>query len=181
MTCGRPSSDSGGRTPPRRKRGVVRGLRRSAGVGGSESRVLLGSHERYVRWSRVSVCVTVVAGGAGAGLERALGVATTPVPVLAPEPVLRVVLGVGLSGMGLHGNSGRRGWKNRRGGTLVVFGEARGDVDADVPIVCIVESSASASPPATVLLPSRPDERRRVVKSVKSTVRERAGRRRMDG
>jgi hypothetical protein len=40
-------------------------------------------------------------------------------------------------------------------GTLV-FGEAHGDVDADVPVCCIVESSASASLPV-VLLPSRPD------------------------
>ena len=188
MTCGRPSSDSGGRTPPRRKRGVGRGLRRSAGgCGGSGSSVLLGSHERNVRWSRASaacVAVVVVVIAAGAGLERPLGVATTPVPVPEPVPVLVLVLVlvVALSGTGLHGSSGRRDGKNRRGGTLVVFGVARGDVsDAAVPVVCVAESSASVSPLATTLLPSRPNERRRDVKSVKSTVRERAGRRRMDG
>jgi hypothetical protein len=86
-----------------------------------------------------------------------------------------------LSGTGLQGNSGRRDGKNRRGGTLVVFGARRGDVDGIVPVACIVESSTSISPPGTMLLFSRTDERRRDVKSVKSTVRERAGRRRMDG
>jgi hypothetical protein len=87
------------------------------------------------------------------------------------------------SEMGLHGNSERRVGKNRRGGTHVVFGERRDDVVAVVVVgVAEAESSASVSGPGTtLLLPSRPDERRREVKSVKSTVRERAGRRRMDG
>jgi hypothetical protein len=167
VTWGRPSIDSGGRTPPRRKRGVMRGLRMSPGVGGSESNALLGSQERNVRWSRVSACV---AGDAGAGLERVPGDAADPALVLK-----LVVLEVALSGTRAHATSGRRDGKNRRGGTFVVFDMARGDVDA------IVESSASASPLAPVLLRSRPDERRRDVNSVKSTVRERAGRRRMDG
>jgi hypothetical protein len=143
----------------------MRGLRRSPGVGGSESIALLGSQERNVRWSRVSACVD---GVAGAGLERGPGDAADPELVL-------MVLEVALSGTGLHDGSGRRDGKNRRGGTFVVFDMARGDVGA------VVESSASTSPLAPVLLRSRPDERRRDVKSVKSTVRDRAGRRRMDG
>jgi len=52
-TCGlgKGSSDSGGRTPPRRKRGVARGLLRKSveGGGGSARRALLGSQERNVR------------------------------------------------------------------------------------------------------------------------------------
>jgi len=172
--------DSGGRTPPRRKRGIVREPRRSAGGGGgSESSALLGSHERKVRGDRPSACVVVVvvvvvAGVDGAGLDCALGVAAVPVPEPEPVPVLVLVLS------GLHGNSGRRVGKNRRGGTHVVFGERRDDIVAVV--VVDAESSASGSGPGTtLLLPSRPDERRREVKSVKSTVRERAGRRRIDG
>jgi hypothetical protein len=171
-----PSRDSGGRTPPRRNRGSGRELRRSAGGGGgSESSALLGNHERNVRGDRVSACdvivVAVVAVVAvdGVGLDRELGVGAGPVPI--PEPVPAA-----FSGMGLHGNSGRRVGKNRRGGTHVVFGERRDDV------VAVAKSSASVSGlGTTLLLPSRPDERRREVKSVKSTVRERAGRRRMDG
>ena len=178
VTCGRPRRDSGGRTPPRRRRGVVRGLRRSAGGGGgSESNALLGSHERNVRCNRVSAaCVGVIVAVDGAGLDRVLGVGTGPVPIPKPVPVLALALA--LSGMGLHGSSGRRDGKNRRGGTLVVFGES-----GDHGNVCAAESSASGSAPGGTsrLLPSRPDERRREVKSVKSTVRERAGRRRMDG
>ena len=169
--CDRPSSDSGGRTPPRRRRGVTRRLCRSAGGGGGRaSSVLLGSHERNVRWDRVSGCVDA---DPGAGLDRALGVATVPVPI--PELVL-VVLVLALSGTGLHGSSGRRDGKNRRGGTLVVFGERRGDVVIDT-----AGSSGSGSTLGTMPLPSRPDERRRDVKSVKSTVRGRAGMRRMEG
>jgi hypothetical protein len=171
VTCGggggRASSDSGGRTPPRRKRGATRGLRKSAGGGGgSESSALLGSHERNVRCDRASTC--------GAGLERELWTAGVPIPVPIPEPAS--VLGVALSGAGLHGSSGRREGKNRRGGTLVVFGERRDDV-----VTGAAESSASGSALGPALLPSRPDERRREVKSVKSTVRDRAGRRLMDG
>jgi hypothetical protein len=169
--CGRARSDSGGRTPPRRNRGVVRGLRRSAcGGGGRESSVLLGNQERKVRWDRPSACVVAVP---GAGLDRALGVATGPVP--NPEPVPVLGLGLALSGTGLQGNSGRRDGKNRRGGTFVVFGERRDEV-----VVGAVVSSGSGST-MTMLLPSRPDERRRDVKSVKSTVRGRAGSRLMDG
>lgn len=67
-----PSRDSGGRTPPRRKRGIGRELRRSVGGGGgSESSALLGNHERNVRGDRVSACVVIVAVD-GAGLDRAL-------------------------------------------------------------------------------------------------------------
>lgn len=118
-SCARPSSDSGGRTPPRRKRGVARGLRKSVGGGGgSDSSVLLGSHERKVRWDRGSACAGVMP---GAGLDRVLGVATVPVP----SPELEPVLALALSGTELQGNSGRREGKNRRGGTLVVFGERR--------------------------------------------------------
>ena len=112
-----PSRDSGGRTPPRRKCGIAREPRRSAGGGGgSESSALLGCHERNVGGGRPSVCVVVVVVVAvdGAGLDRALGIAAVPVPVPIPEPV--PVLS------GLHGNSGRRVGKNRRGGTHVVFG-----------------------------------------------------------
>jgi len=127
-----------------------------------------------MRGGRPSVCVVVVVVVAvdGAGLDRALGVAAVPVPEPIPEPV--PVLS------GLHGNSGRRVGKNRRGGTHVMFGERRDDIVA-VVVVDAVESSVSGSGPGTMLLPSRPDERRREVKSVKSTVRERAGRRRIDG
>jgi hypothetical protein len=150
----------------------VREPRRSAGGGGgSESSALLGNHERNVRGDRPSACVVVVVAAVdGAGLDRALGVAAGPVPVPVLEPVLS----------GLHGNSGRRVGKNRRGGTHVVFGERRDD-NVAVVVVEDAESSASGSGPGTTLLPSRPDERRREVKSVKSTVRERAGRRRIDG
>lgn len=171
-----PSRDSGGRTPPRRKRGIGRELRRSAGGGGGrESSALLGNHERNVRGDRVSVCVVIVVAVVavvavdGVGLDRELRVVPGPVPEPVPAPTLA------FSGMGLHGNSGRRVGKKRRGGTHVVFGERRDDV------VAVVESSASVSGLGTTLLLSRPDERRREVKSVKSTVRERAGRRRMDG
>ena len=175
-----PSRDSGGRTPPRRKRGIGRELRRSVGGGGgSESRAVLGIHERNVRGDRVSDCVVIVAVD-GAGLDRALEVAADPIPtpIPAPAPVPEPVPAprVALSELGLHGNSGRRVGKNRRGGTHVVFGERRDEV------VGVVESSVSVSGlGSTPLLPSRPDERRREVKSVKSTVRERAGRRRMEG
>lgn len=177
MCC--PSKDSGGRTPPRRKRGIGRELRRSAGGGGGrESSALLGNHERNVRGDRVSVCVVIVVDVVavvavdGVGLDRELRVIPGPVPV--PEPVPAPT--PAFSGIGLHGNSGRRVGKNRRGGTHVVFGERRDDV------VAVAESSASVSGLGiTLLLPSRPDERRRNVKSVKSTVRERAGRRRIDG
>jgi hypothetical protein len=172
--CGRASSDSGGRTPPRRKRGVVRGLRRSAcGGGGRESSVLLGSQERKVRCGRPSAwaCVVTVP---GAGLVRELGVATGPAP--NPEFVPVLALALALSGTGLQGNSGRREGKNRRGGTFVVLGERRDEV-----VVGAVVSSASGSTMTMLLLPSRPDERRRDVKSVKSTVRGRAGSRLMDG
>jgi hypothetical protein len=155
----------------------VREPRRSAGGGGgSESSALLGSHERNVRGDRPSACVVVVVvvvAVDGAGLDRELGVAVAPVP--EPLPILELVLS------GLHGNSGRRVGKNRRGGTHVVFGERRDD-NVVVVVVDAAESSASGSGPGTtLLLPSRPDERRREVKSVKSTVRDRAGRRRIDG
>lgn len=159
----------------------MREPRKSAGGGGgSESRALLGSHERNVRGDRPSVCVVVVvpvvAAVDGAGLDRVLGVAAVPVPEPIPEPVPGLVPVLS----GLHGNSGRRVGKNRRGGTQVVFGERRDDIVAVV--VVDPESSVSGSgPKTTLLLPSRPDERRREVKSVKSTVRERAGRRRIDG
>jgi hypothetical protein len=162
----------------------VREPRRSAGGGGGrESSALLGSHERNVRGDRPSAgvdVVVVVAAVDGAGLDRTLGVTAAPVPVPIPEPV--PVLTLLLSELGLHGNSGRRVGKNRRGGTHVVFGERRDDVVA-VVVVGAAGSSASGSGPGTtlLLLPSRPDERRREVKSVKSTVRERAGRRRIDG
>jgi hypothetical protein len=172
-----PSRDSGGRTPPRRKRGIGRELRKSVGGGGgSESTALLGNHERNVRGDRVSACVVIVAVD-GAGLDRALWVATDPVAVAVPTPdPVPPAPTAALSETGLHGNSGRRVGKNRRGGTHVVFGERRDDV------VCVADSSVSVSGPGvTLLLPSRPDERRREVKSVKSTVRDRAGRRRMDG
>lgn len=131
-----------------------------------------------MRGDLVSDCVVSVAVVAvdGAGLDRALGVAAGPVPGPIPEPV--PLLTLALSETGLHGNSGRRVGKNRRGGTHVVFGERRDDV----VVVGVTESSGSVSGPGTaLLLPSRPDERRREVKSVKSTVRERAGRRRIDG
>jgi hypothetical protein len=112
-----------------------------------------------VRYDRASAC--------GTGLERELWTAGVPVPVPNPEP--SSVLGVALSGAGLHGSSGRPDRKSRRGGTRVVFSERRDDV----------ASAGSALGPA--LLPSRPDEHRREVKSVKSTVRDWARRRRMDG
>ena len=173
-----PSRDSGGRTPPRRKRGIGREPRRSVGGGGgSESSAVLGIQERNVRGDRVSGCVVIVAVD-GAGLDRALEVAADPIPNPVPVPVPGPVPAprLPLSEVGLHGNSGRRVGKNRRGGTHVVFGERRDDV------VGVVESSVSVSGlGSTLLLPSRPDERRREVKSVKSTVRERAGSRRIDG
>jgi len=134
-SCVRPSSDSGGRTPPRRKRGVARGLRKSAGGGGgSDSSALLGNHERNVRWDRASACAADVVPGAGLG--RVLGVATVPVP----SPELEPVLAPALSGTGLQGNSGRRDGKNRRGGTLVVLGERRDEL-----VVGAAASSASGS------------------------------------
>lgn len=195
VTCGRGrgSSDSGGRTPPRRKRGIVRELLRASvgGGGGSERSALLGSQERKVRWSRgVSVCSAAAEAGAGAGtgtgagLDRGLGIASAPVavPVLAPAarsvpvPVLVFVL----SGRELQGSSGRRDGKKRRGGMPIAF-KGGGNGGAEVDVVCAAESSASASPEVVPLWPSRPVERRREVKSVKSTVRERAGTRRMDG
>jgi hypothetical protein len=71
VTCssgGWASSDSCGRTPPRRKRDATRGLRKSAGgSGGSEVSALLGSHERNVRCDRASAC--------GARFERELSIA----------------------------------------------------------------------------------------------------------
>ena len=73
-----PSRDSGGRTPSRRKHGITREPRRSAGGdGGSESSALPGSHKRDVRGGRPSVCVVVVVVVAvgGAGLDRILRVA----------------------------------------------------------------------------------------------------------
>ena len=152
----------------------MREPRRSAGGGGgSESSALLGSQERNVRGDRPSACVVVVVVVAvvavdGAGLDRALRVVATPVP--EPVPVLS----------GLHGSSGRRVGKNRRGGTHVVFGERRDDIVA-VDVVDAESSASGSGPGTTLLLPSRPDERRREVKSVKSTVRERAGRRRIEG
>jgi hypothetical protein len=135
-----------------------RGLRESAG--GS------GGSERNVPCDSASAC--------GAALERELWTAGVPVPVPNPEPAS--VLGLALSGAGLHGSSGRLDGKNRRGGTPVVFGERRDDV-----VTGAVEPSASGSALGPALLPSGPDERRREVKSVKSTVRDWAGRRRMDG
>ncbi|KAF8267405.1 hypothetical protein EI94DRAFT_1730455 [Lactarius quietus] len=182
-TCGRGtgSRDSGGRTPPRRKRGAVRGLLRASvgGGGGSERSALLGSHERNVRWSRgASVCCCECAAeadagtGKGAGLDEAVPV-PAPVAMLGLESVLVLVL----SGSGLQGSSGRREGKKRRGGMPIAF--RGGNVDA---VVCAAESSTSVSAVvALLLLPSRPDDRRREVKSVKSTVRDRAGTRRMEG
>ena len=101
--------------------------------------------------------------------------APVPVPVLA-RPGLESVLVLVLSGRGLQGSSGRRDGKKRRGGMPIAFRGGNGDA-----VVCVTGSSASASPAIVLLLPSRPDDRRREVKSVKSTVRERAGTRRMDG
>ena len=144
-----------------------------------------------MRWSRgVSVCSAAAEAGAGAGtgtgagLDRGLGIASAPVavPVLAPAarsvpvPVLVFVL----SGRELQGSSGRRDGKKRRGGMPIAF-KGGGNGGAEVDVVCAAESSASASPEVVPLWPSRPVERRREVKSVKSTVRERAGTRRMDG
>ena len=200
VACGRgkASSASGGRTPPRRRRGAARELLRASvgGGGGSERSALLGNQERYVRWSRgASVCCVDAATeaeaeagtGTGAGLDRVLGIASAPVavpvfaPVVRPIPVLELefvlVLECVLSGRGLQGSSGRRDGKNRRGGMAIVLGGG-GNGDAEVPVVCAAESSNSVSP---AVAPSRPDERRREVKSVKSTVRERAGTRRIEG
>lgn len=186
-TCGRGTgnSDSGGRTPPRRRRGVARGLLRASvgGGGGSARSALLGSQERNVRWSRgASVCcceyATEVGTGRGAGLDRVP--APVAVLVLAPvaRPGLESVLVLVLSWRGLQGSSGRREGKKRRGGMPIAFRGGNGDV----VVVCVVaESSISVSPAVTLLLPSRPVDRRRDVKSVKSTVRVRAGTRRMDG
>jgi hypothetical protein len=123
-----------------------------------------------VRWGRPSACVIAIP---GAGLNRVFGVATGPVP--NPE-LVPVLVALALSGTGLQGNSGRRDGKNRRGGTFVVFGERRDDVVVGADV-----SSPSGSTLVTMLLLSRPDERRRDVKSVKSTVRGRAGSRLMDG
>ena len=95
--------------------------------------MLLGNHERNVRWDRASACADVVP---GAGLDRMLGVATVPVP----SPELEPVLAVALSGTGLQGNSERRDGKNRRGGTFVVLGESRDEL-----VVSAVGSSASGS------------------------------------
>jgi hypothetical protein len=143
--------------------GATRGLRKSAGGGGgSERSALVGSHERNVRCDRASTC--------SAWLEREFSSAGVPVPI--PEPAS--VLGVALSGAGLHGSSGRRDGKNRQGGTLVVFGESN-----DV-VTGAAESSAPDSALRHALLPLRPDKRRREVKSVKSGFRDRAGGRRMD-
>ena len=128
-----------------------------------------------MRGDRPSTCVVVVVivvAVDGAGLERALRVVAAP--VLEPIPELVPVLS------GLHGSSGRRVGKNRRGGTHVVFGERRDDIVA-VDVVDAESSASGSGPGITLLLPSRPEERRREVKSVKSTVRERAGRRRIDG
>ena len=201
--CGRGqgSNDSGGRTPPRRRRGVARGLLRTSvgGGGGSDKSALLGSQERNVRWSRgTSVCCCCCAGAGtgagGTGLDRVLSIAPAPVSVLdrvfgiAPTPVsvLDRVLGIAptpvsvlvLSGRGLQGRSGwRDDGKKRRGGMPIAFKGGNDDV-----VVCAAESSVSASTGAALLLlPSRLDDRRREVKSVKSTVRDRAGTRRMDG
>ncbi|KAI0247172.1 hypothetical protein BJV78DRAFT_1247789, partial [Lactifluus subvellereus] len=92
-----------------------------------------------------------------------------PYPCLSPRLswLLTLILVVALSGTGLHGSSGRRDGKNRRGGTLVVFwcGTWRWRcVRCCRPRClrgCVVESPASASPPATMLLLSHPNERRR--------------------
>jgi hypothetical protein len=141
------------------------------GGGGSDKSALLGSQERKVRWSRgTSVCCCAWAGtdAGGAGLDRVLGI--------APAPAALAVSVLVLSGRGLQGRSGWRDGKKRRGGMPIAF---RGGNDV---VVCAAESSASASTGvALLLLPSRMDDRRREVKSVKSTVRERAGTRRMDG
>ena len=56
-----------------------------------------------------------------------------------------------------------------------MVGERRDDVATGA-----AEPSASGSALGPALLPSRPDERRRDVKSVKSAVQDWAGRRRMD-
>jgi hypothetical protein len=83
--------------------------------------------------------------------------------------VLVLVLVVALSEMGLLGSSRLRDGKNRRGGMLIVFRVACGDMfDAAIPVVCAAELSTSASPPATTLLLSRPNERRRDEKSIMS-------------
>ena len=112
-----------------------------------------------------------------------------PVPVVF-APVARLglesVLVLVLSGRGLQGSSGRREGKKRRGGMPIAFrGGNGGAVVVDVvDVVCVAESSISVSPAVALLLlllPSRPVDRRRDVKSVKSTVRDRAGTRRMDG
>ncbi|KAI0284414.1 hypothetical protein BC826DRAFT_158163 [Russula brevipes] len=153
--------DSGGRTPLRRKRGATRRLRESAGGGGWSER--LGSHERSVHCERASAC--------GAGLERELW----PAGVSLLTPQLASVLRVALSGAGLHGSSGRRNGKNRLGGTLVVFGERRDDI-----VTGAAESSASGSTLGPTL-PLRPDEPRREGEVGKIEVRDRAGRRRVDG
>ena len=114
------------------------------------------------------------------------GIVPAPVTVLfAPvaRPGLESVLVLVLSGRGLQGSSGRREGKKRRGGMPIAFRGGGNVVDVDV-VVCVAESSISVSPAVTLLLlllPSRPVDRRRDVKSVKSTVRDRAGTRRMDG
>jgi hypothetical protein len=142
-----------------------------------------------VRWSRgASICcrenANEVGIGTGGGLDRVLGIAPAPVVVaiLVFAPVARMglesVLVLVLSGSELQGSSGRREGKKRRGGMPIALKGGNGEAD-----VCVVaESSISVSPAVTLLLlPSRPVDRRRDVKSVKSTVRDRAGTRRMDG
>jgi hypothetical protein len=173
-----------------RRRGPARGLLRASvgGGGGSERSALLGNQERNVRWSRgASICcresANEVGTGKGTGLDRVLGIAPAPAPVVALvfAPVARLglesVLVLVLSGWGLQGSSGRREGKKRRGGMPIALKGGKGEAD-----VCVAESSISVSPAVTLLLlPSRPVDRRRDVKSVKSTVRDRAGTRRIDG
>lgn len=115
------------------------------------------------------------------------GIVPAPVPVVL-APVARLglesVLVLVLSGRGLQGSSGRREGKKRRGGMPIAFRGGKVVVDVVDVVVCVAESSISVSPAVTLLLlllPSRPVDRRRDVKSVKSTVRDRAGTRRMDG
>ncbi len=119
--------------------------------------------------------------GAGAGLDCIPPPVAVPVPTVVVVPVLGLELALvfvlEVSGRVFHGNSGRRDGKNLRGGTPI----ACKDGSCGDSCICALGSSISASPPVKLVLPSRPVERRREVKSVKSTVRERAGTRRMDG